>query len=97
MLTCFTTKYHKDCLDKNCLDKCLSAKYPQSGVLSAKRIIFDNVAPDSSLHSDNTAGAILKYRSTPLPGINLNPAQILFTDNFEIRQPIIVYTMTGLF
>ena len=53
--------------------------------------------PQIAPYTDNTAGAILKYRSTPLPGINLNPAQILFTDNFEICQPIIVYTMTGLF
>ena len=46
------------------MHRLLSAKYSQSngraelGVKSAKRIIFENVAPDDSLHSDTVARAI---------------------------------------
>ena len=61
-----------------------STSYPQSngraelGVKSAKRIIRDNVSPDGSLHNEQAAKAILQYRNTPLPDLNLSPAQILF-------------------
>ena len=61
-----------------------SSEYPQSngraelGVKAAKRIIIDNANPNGSIDNDKVARAILQYRNTPLPYINLSPAQILF-------------------
>ena len=61
-----------------------SASYPQSngraelGVKAAKRIIHNNVSADGSLNNDGAARAILQYRNTPLPDLQLSPAQILF-------------------
>ena len=60
-----------------------SVGYPQSngraevGVKAAKRIIHNNLSADGSLENDQAARAILQYRNTPLPDINLSPAQIL--------------------
>ena len=60
-----------------------SVGYPQSngraevGVKAAKRIIHNNLSADGSLDNDRAARAILQYRNTPLPDINLSPAQIL--------------------
>ena len=79
------------------LDRLSSTEYSQSneraelGVTSPKRIIFDNVVPDGSLQPDTTARATLKYRNISLPELNFIPAQILFSDIFEIIcQPNIV-------
>ena len=61
-----------------------SSHYPQSngraelGVKSAKRIINGNTDKSGSLDNDKAARAILQYRNTPIPDINLSPAQILF-------------------
>ena len=61
-----------------------SAEYPQSngraelGVKAAKRIIYDNVSPNGKIDNNKVARAIMQYRNTPLPDINLSPAQILF-------------------
>ena len=60
-----------------------SAYYPQSngraelGVKTSKRIIHDNTN-NGQLNTDKAAQAIMQYRNTPLQGINLSPAQILF-------------------
>ena len=60
-----------------------SVDYPQSNgraesaVKSAKRIIHNNISPDGSLNNNKAARAILQHRNTPLPGLNLSPAQIL--------------------
>ena len=60
-----------------------SSEYPQSngraelGVKSAKRIILDNADHNGSIDNDQVAKAILQYRNTPLPYINLSPAQLL--------------------
>ena len=73
-----------------------SGEYPQSngraelGLKSAKRIIYDNVAPNGSLNTNAVARAIFQYYNTPLPEINLNPTQILFHrqlhDHFPVNQ-----------
>ncbi len=61
-----------------------SVDYPQSngraelGVRTAKRILLDNLGKDGSLNSDKVTAALLQYKNTPLPDINLSPAQILF-------------------
>ena len=61
-----------------------SGEYPQSndraelGVKSVKHIIYDNVAPNGSLNTNAAARAVLRYHNTPLPDINLSPAQIQF-------------------
>ena len=70
-----------------------SAEYPQSngraelGVKSAKRIIRNNTSPNGSLDNDNAARAIMTYRNTPLPYINLSPAQILFHRQLKDHLP----------
>ena len=60
-----------------------SIAFPQSNgraevaVKTAKRIIHNNTSPDGSLDNDKAARGILQYRNTPLPDINLSPAQVL--------------------
>ena len=51
--------------------------WAESAVKSAKRIIHNNISADGSLNNDKAARAILQHRNTPLPGLNLSPAQIL--------------------
>ena len=66
-----------------------SVSYPQSngraelGVKAAKRIIHNNIASDGSLNTDNAARAIITYRNTPLPDLQLSPAQILLHRNLK--------------
>ena len=48
------------------------------GVKSCKRLIRDNTGPKGELYIDKFARALLQYRNTPLQGIELSPAQILF-------------------
>ena len=70
-----------------------SAHYPQSNgraelaVKSAKRIIYDNTLSDGSLNTDKAARAILQHRNTPLPDINLSPAQLLFHRELRYHLP----------
>ena len=60
-----------------------SVAFPQSNgraevaVKTAKRIIHNSTSPDGSLDNDKAARGILQYRNTPLPDINLSPAQVL--------------------
>ena len=71
-----------------------SGEYPQSngraelGVKSPKHIIYDQVAPNGSLNNDAAARAILQYHNTPLPEINLSPAQILFHRQLRDHLPL---------
>jgi histone H3/H4 len=81
----FTAKVFQDFLTAwNVKHRLSSVGYPQSNgraeaaVKAAKRIIHNNVSPSGSLDNDKVACAILQYRNTPLPDINLSPAQILF-------------------
>ena len=61
----------------------LSVAFPQSNgraevaVKAAKQIIHNNISPHGSLDNDEAAQGILQYRNTPLPNINLSPAQVL--------------------
>ena len=61
-----------------------SAEYPQSngraelGVKTAKRILYDNISSRGTIDNDKVAQAIMQYRNTPLPDLQLSPAQILF-------------------
>ena len=48
------------------------------GVKSCKRMIRDNTGPKGELDIDKFARALLQYRNTPMQGIGLSPAQILF-------------------
>ena len=50
----------------------------EAGVKTMKRILMDNVSPNGSLNNDKMLRALLQYRNTPLPDVNLSPAQILF-------------------
>ena len=71
-----------------------SGEYPQSngradlGAKSAKCIIYDNVEPNGSLNTNAAAGTVLQYRNTPLPNINLSPAQILFYRQLRDHLPV---------
>ena len=61
-----------------------SAHYPQSNgraeaaVKTAKRIITSYVSTSDPLNHTRLAQAILEHRNTPLPDLNLSPAQLLF-------------------
>ena len=61
-----------------------SARYSQSngraelGVKTAKRTIEENTASNGSLNTDKACQALLQYRNTPLQGLGLSPAQLLF-------------------
>ena len=61
-----------------------SAHYPQSNgraeaaVKTAKRIITNYVSSSDPLNHKQLAQAILQHRNTPLPDLNLSPAQLLF-------------------
>ena len=48
------------------------------GVKSCKRMIRENTGPKGALNCDKFGRALLQYRNTPMQGINLSPAQILF-------------------
>ena len=66
-----------------------SVEYPQSngraevGVKTMKRIIRDCTSNNGDLNNDKALAAILQYRNTPLPDIDLSPAQILFHRNLK--------------
>ena len=47
------------------------------GVKAAKRIVYENTAPDGSLDTNRATRAILQYRNTPIQGIGMSPAQLL--------------------
>ena len=61
-----------------------SANYLQSSgqaelkVKAAKQLIIDNTKSDGSHDNNKAAQVIMQYHNTPLPYINLGPAQILF-------------------
>ena len=77
---------------KHCLS---SIDYPQIinngraelGVKSAKRIISDNTSKDGSLNNDKATHAIMQYCNTPLPHINLSPAQLLLHRQLQDHLP----------
>ena len=70
-----------------------SAEYPQSngraevGVKTMKRIIRDNTSSNGDLNNDKVLAAILQYKNTPLPDVDLSPAQILFHRNLKDSIP----------
>ena len=70
-----------------------SVEYPQSngraevGVKTMKRIIRDCTSSNGDLNNDKALSAILQYRNTPLPDIDLSPAQILFHRNLKDSIP----------
>ena len=61
-----------------------SAYYPQSNgraelaVKVAKRILLGNCEVNGDIDNEAIARALLQYRNTPLQGIGLSPAQILY-------------------
>ena len=48
------------------------------GVKTCKRLIRENTGPKGTLDTDKFGRALLQYRNTPLQGVGLSPAQILF-------------------
>ena len=61
-----------------------SAYYAQSNgraelaVKVAKRILYGNCGPAGDIDNDRVARALLQYRNTPLQGVDLSPAQIVY-------------------
>ena len=76
-----------------------SAHYPQSngraelGVKTAKRILHENVSSTGSLNTEAASKALLQYRNTPIQGVGLSPAQILFHRNLRDSIPVQVHTL----
>ncbi|MEL6805249.1 MAG: hypothetical protein AAFO91_15870, partial [Bacteroidota bacterium] len=70
-----------------------SARYPQSNgraelaVKTAKRILHENVSPNGSLETEAASKALLQYRNTPIQGLGLSPAQVLFHRNLRDSIP----------
>ena len=71
-----------------------SAHYPQSNgraelaVKTAKRLISNHISPGGSLHNDAVTRAMLQYRNTPIKGLGLSPAQVLFHRNLRDGLPM---------
>ena len=57
-------------------------------VKAAKRIIHNNCSSDGGLNTDTAARPILQYRNTPLPDIELSPAQILLHRQLRDSIPV---------
>jgi len=70
-----------------------SAHYAQSNgraeaaVKTAKRLLADNISRSGQLDNDKFARAILQHRNTPLPGIGLSPAQLLYGRTLRDHMP----------
>ena len=45
---------------------------------TAKRLLMDNIQHNGGLDSDKFARALLQYRNTPLPDLEVSPAQLLY-------------------
>ena len=60
----------------------------EAGVKTMKRVLMDNVSRNGSLNNDKVLKALLQYRNTPLPDINLSPAQILFHRQLKDSLPV---------
>ena len=71
-----------------------SAEYAQSNgraelaVKTAKRLIAENMTTKGSLNTDSISKALLQYKNTPIKGIGLSPAQILFQRNLRDAIPM---------
>ena len=65
----------------------------ETAVKTAKRIITDNTKSDGSPIWDKYYRAVMQHRNTPLDGIQLSPAQLLFGRPVRDFQPV----KTGLF
>jgi hypothetical protein len=80
-----------------------SAYYAQSNgraelaVKVAKRLLCGNSGPNGDIDNDRVARALLQYRNTPLQGVDLSPAQILYGRVLKDHMPIMpdVYNIRG--
>ena len=78
-----------------------SAEYPQSngtaelGVKTAKRIIHDNVSSSGTIDNDKVAKVLLQYINTPLPEIQLSPAQLLLHGILLDYLPMMMISQTA--
>ena len=77
-----------------------AAYYPQSNgraelaVKTAKKILLGNCEPNGDIDNDRVARALLTYRNTPLQGIGLSPAQILYGRNLKDCMPSLKEALT---
>ena len=76
-----------------------SSHYPQSNgraelaVKTAKRILMNNCDNNGDIDNDRVARALLQYRNTPIQGLNLSPAQILYGRNLNDCMPTLQQSM----
>ena len=63
------------------------------GVKAMKRLMRDNTGPRGDLDTDAFARALLMYRNTPMQGVGLSPAQIIF--GRELRDTMPFQTSKG--
>ena len=76
-----------------------SAYYAQSNgraeaaVKTAKRLLMDNMQGNGGLDNDRFARALLQYRNTPLPGLNVSPAQLLYGRSLRDHMPSLPYVL----
>ena len=70
-----------------------SAYFPHSnsraelGVKAMKRLMRDNTGPRGRLDNDAFARALLMFRNTPMQGVGLSPAQIVFGRELRDTMP----------
>ena len=57
------------------------------GVKAMKRLMRDNTGPRGELDNDAFARALLMFRNTPMQGIGLSPAQIVFGRELRDTMP----------
>ena len=57
------------------------------GVKAMKRMLRGNTGPQGGLHNDKFSRALLAYRNTPMQGIGLSPAQIIFGPRLKDTLP----------
>ena len=57
------------------------------GVKAMKRLMRDNTGPRGRLDNDAFARALLMFRNTPMQGVGLSPAQIVFGRELRDTMP----------
>ena len=55
---------------------------------TVKRLLMGNVGPGGSLNTDKFMAALLQYRNTPDPDLNLSPPKMLFGKELRDSMPV---------
>ena len=60
----------------------------ESAVKTTKRMLMSSTRSDGSRNWDHVARALLQHRNTPIKGLGLSPAQLLFGRSFKDLLPV---------